>query len=290
MDAGAKQRKMAVVYDRQALQYCLEHPFFDSICLPLDFWSPEQMETEAGNICRRGKHVFLSLPQIVRERDRDRCTKIICQSPCWSGIYVHTVGQAQMAYEMEGRTAPLYASASFYQWNRWALAAAAALFSIRGAQLPVELSAKECESLLAGWETLKVEAPEGSARERMTMSGCVYGRIPLMRSAQCIKKTRGVCDHRQETVFLETQDKKRLPAVSHCDYCYTTIWTEQPRNLIGQENGTWMGKLDTVCFHFFLDEEKTIGKIIRDYMQWEKNGFGTVGDRKPDGYWKYGIE
>lgn len=280
-DTDKRQSKIAVAYDERILQYCLGQPFFDGICLPLDFWSPEQILAMAQKINQQGKHVFLSMPQIVRKKDIGLCKKIIGQAKDWAGVYVHTIGQAQLLYEMEGNV-PIYASASFYQWNHWALSASAALFQMAGAQLPVELSAKECKDLLTGWKTLK--------QEKMTMGCCVYGRIPVMRSAQCIKKTRGICNHQQEILFLENQNKKRLPVVSHCEFCYNTIWTDRPRNLIGQENGTWIGNMDTVSFHFFMDEEKTVEKIIKDYMQWERNGFGTVGNQIPDGYWKYGIE
>ena len=41
----------------------------------------------------------------------------------------------------------------------------------------------------------------------------------------------------RESFSLEDSRKRRLPVVSHCAYCYNSIWTDRPRDLIGEEYG-----------------------------------------------------
>ncbi len=298
--AVVKKKKMAMVYDKKLFSFCLGHPFFDSICLPVDFWEEDELPVLAEKICQSGKSAFLSMPLILRmdaeaqngmvktedgiRRDQhfypDLCN--LCELPLWSGIYVHGIGQAQFLWERRERTALIYAAADFYQWNHRSLRETGNLFSLAGAELPVELSGEECQAML-----------EEAMREKINgirTEATVYGRAPLMRSAQCIKKTRGCCDHRQEILFLEDRKKRRLPVVSHCRYCYNSIWSDQPRNLLGEEHGKIVKALDGVTFHFFLEEEESAEAAIRKYERWEENKFHPVKRKEPDAYWKFGIE
>ncbi len=288
------QQRLAVVYDKEMLSYCLDQSFFDGICFPMDFWEVEELPRMAEEIIRRGKRAFLAFPQILRDERDNTAVTDMAALPFWSGIFVHTVGQAQLLYEQKERTASIHASASFYQWNHLSLRESTVLFGLAGAELPVELSAGECVQMLAGWQNdLKSEAQKEQRTEEsqdVLFSCSVYGRVPVMRSAQCIKKTRGGCDHRQGVLFLEDSRKRRLPVVSHCAYCYNSIWTDRPRDLIGEEYGALFGSLDMVLFHFFLEKEEDAAAVIRRYRQWEKEGFRPVSGKTPDEHWKYGIE
>lgn len=300
---AVKKKKMAVVYDKKLFSFCLSHPFFDSICLPMDFWEKDELLVLADEICKKGKRAFLSLPLVLRidktaaendslgKRD-DRTYKgqdvyvslcSLCQSPLWSGIYVHGIGQAEFLWELDGRTAPIFTGAAFYQWNHLSLWETAKLFSPEGAELSLELSGKEYEEMLE-------EAKEQLQGKAIRMECSVYGRVPLMRSAQCIKKTRGKCNHRQEVLFLEDKKKRQLPVVSHCRYCYNSIWSDKPRDLLGEEYGEIIKFLDGVTFHFFLENEKSAETAIQNYERWEKNRFHPLKGKEPDPYWKSGIE
>ena len=309
--SGAEKKKMAVVYDKKMFSFCLGHPFFDSICLPVDFWEEDELSALAEEICQRGKKAFLSLPLILRmdagvqngvEKTEEGIRRgqhfypelaALCESPLWSGIYVHGIGQAQFLWERRERTAPIYAAADFYQWNHRSLQMSEGLFALAGAELPTELSGREClEMLEEAKKQLAGEAgQEGTRPENIIQrEASVYGRVPLMRSAQCVKKTRGCCNHRQEILFLEDRKKSHLPVVSHCRYCYNSIWSDQPKSLLGEEHGEIIKALDGVTFHFFLEEEESAEAAIRKYERWEENKFHPVKGKEADAYWKFGIE
>lgn len=308
--------KMAVVYDEKMLAACLGDDFFSKICLPLDFWEKSKILSVAETVAAAGKKVYLSLPQIFRqegsrwrkEEDKVFCMdeeglygeqlKKICSSSLWTGIYCHHPAEAQfLKDEIKEAGVPLsiLAGPDFYQWNTASLAESLRLFSLDGIALPVELSEKECEALLS--------ADEKSVG--LPVQWMVYGRVPVMRSAQCVKKTMGKCNGKQEILWLEDKMGRKLPVVSHCHSCYNSIWLDQPRNLIGEEMGRLKGKIDTFSFHLFLSAPTDLVKIKKNFTDWESRGFkeikgeedGTLSskggkkrEKNPDEHWNYGIE
>ena len=73
--------------------------------------------------------------------------------------------------------------------------------------MPVELNAGE-------WKQRGVQEAEV----------LLYGRLPMMVSAQCLKKTVDKCNHKQETAYLQDRTKVRMPVKSVCPYCYNVIY------------------------------------------------------------------
>lgn len=57
----------------------------------------------------------------------------------------------------------------------------------------------------------------------------VYGRIPLMITANCIDKTSGNC-HKGSTLFSMLRDRKNalLPVLTCCKFCYNIIYNSVP--------------------------------------------------------------
>ena len=280
-DVQSMRKKMAVVYDREALRVCVSLPFFDSICLPAAFRMSDSLTELAEEIRSRGKKVFLSMPDIMRNGYTSM--EKVCRAEIWDGIYVNTIGQAQFLHEMEGRTAPVLASPSFYHWNHRTAEVSRELFHLSGMVLPLELSGRECEEMLSG---MSDAVRDGTFSVEMH----VYGRVPVMRSAQCPKKTTGACNHRQEILYLTDRRGRRLPVVSHCSSCYTSVWTGDPVNRIGEEAGSLAEQLDGAVFHFFLDDATAIRRAVEDFTQWEARQFAADPGRKPDRRWNYGIE
>ena len=275
------RKKMAVVYDREALRVCVSLPFFDSICLPAAFWTPDQLKDLAQEIRGYGRKVFLSMPDIMRSGYTSM--EEICRMEIWTGIYANTMGQAQFLYELEGRRAPILASPSFYHWNHRSADVSREMFHLAGMVLPLELSGREYEEMLSGMSD--------TARDDLfSVETHVYGRVPVMRSAQCPKKTMGACNHRQEILYLMDRKNRRLPVVSHCGACYTSVWTDRPVNLIGEEAGRLAKRIDGAVFHFFLDDEAAIRRAVEDFTQWETRQFAADPRREPDRRWNNGIE
>lgn len=66
----------------------------------------------------------------------------------------------------------------------------------------------------------------------------VYGRLPVMTSAQCIVKTTQGCTKRTEVLELTDRRKKRFPVKNQCNFCYNTVYNSTPLSLF-EEYDSW---------------------------------------------------
>ncbi|MDO5146853.1 MAG: U32 family peptidase [Eubacteriales bacterium] len=270
--------KMAVVYDESLLSFCLADDFFSVICLPAAFWEGKKMQKAAKEAIRLGKKVRLSLPAVIRSA-HEESLRALCRSFPWDGIYVHDVGQAEFVRDCVSGKIPVRASASFYQWNRRSLETSLRLYGLSSAELPMELAGKESEAAFFREDGAPV----------LPVEWMVYGRTEIMRSAQCPKKTSGLCDKRSEWLWLEDREGRRMPSVSHCEFCYSSLWMDRPKDRIGEEMGAFRGKIKSYHFHFMTEEKEQIQNIIRRFSQWASGGF--MGKNKnADVHWNSGIE
>ena len=88
----------------------------------------------------------------------------------------------------------------------------------------------------AGWtyDTIPFELnkKELAARNNQTSELVIYGRIPLMTSAQCLKKTAGHCTKDGGYLYLKDRYANEFPTRHHCNECYNTIYNGRPLSLI----------------------------------------------------------
>jgi putative protease len=61
----------------------------------------------------------------------------------------------------------------------------------------------------------------------------VYGCIPVMTTAGCVRRTMGECHHETNPVRIKNDRGDEFLVVNHCDYCYNTIYTVSPKEIIG---------------------------------------------------------
>ena len=80
-------------------------------------------------------------------------------------------------------------------------------------------------------------SPELNDREQRSIADLlprdvmVYGHIPFMQTAGCIKKTYDLCDHESGWQFLTDRMKKKLPVRNDCVLCENTIYNSVPLSL-----------------------------------------------------------
>lgn len=274
-DISMLSGRIAVVYDRKLLQTCLEDSFFTDICLPMDHWPKEELLSLGEEIHLQGKRVCLSLPPVLRGKKEHWMQ--IAKEDVWDMIYVHNINQAELLCHEASCRNRLAGSASLYQWNHMASNTIHELFDITVCQLPTELSGKEFSEMA---KQVGYVEPEWQ----------VYGRVPLMISAQCIKKTTRQCNGRSETLWMEDQKNRKIPVTTHCEDCYNKLWLDRPRNLIGQEAGSTASSIHRFRFDFFLTSPSEIGKIKQQFLSWEQNHFQRCSGIQPDEHWNYGIQ
>ena len=91
----------------------------------------------------------------------------------------------------------------------------------------------------------------------------VYGRMPLMISANCIDKTGGKC-HFPQGRFGTITDRKnaKLPYVAACKYCYNVIYNSVPVFLIDKINHITDKKSQSFSLCFTDENSKNTAEII----------------------------
>lgn len=80
---------------------------------------------------------------------------------------------------------------------------------------PVELNSRELEKLEIPGELL------------------IYGRLPMMVTAQCIHQGLERCDKTPVELNLKDRMGKEFPVRNHCAFCYNSIYNSAPLSLLG---------------------------------------------------------
>lgn len=83
---------------------------------------------------------------------------------------------------------------------------------------PVELNSRELEKLEIPGELL------------------IYGRLPMMVTAQCIHQGMERCDKTPVELNLKDRMGKEFPVRNHCAFCYNSIYNSAPLSLLGLSN------------------------------------------------------
>ena len=179
------------------------------------------LEKNAGGIPDDAQ-ILLALPHAYRRssldrirsriggmRDRDGLERV------FQGVMVRTLEELDIL-EKEKYNGAIIADGSLYQWNREAR----------------DLLLDRCDMISTGWElSAKDMLPlmEGAFRRQLVT---VYGRVPMMITAGCVKKTAGRCSRREEEMyFVEDRKGMRFPVRCVCSHCSNVIYNSLPLSL-----------------------------------------------------------
>ena len=163
--------------------------------------------------------LYLATPYIVREKDRRHLEniKMALETDLYSGVLVRNL-ESFYFFEETSSCKNIVLDANFYIWNREALH----FWEERAEEfyLPVECNIHE-------WKELSDHCP----RPKIKASAIVYGRLPMMISANCLNKTRGVCNKKQQIIILKDRYEKKFPVYTDCFSCYNIIYNSVPLSL-----------------------------------------------------------
>ena len=168
--------------------------------------------------CHPEAYLFLALPHVLRQNRLKQFASLRILWEIADGCMVRNV--EELAYLLrENYTGHLTADASLYCFNT--AGAEWLLNQVDSCLLPHELNGKEKRTLLKKLPSHRMEQ-------------LLYGRLPLMLTANCIAKTAGHCNKDTEDFFLSDRYHKRFPVRCHCSYCYNVIYNSVPLSLHAQ--------------------------------------------------------
>ncbi len=166
---------------------------------------------------QKGKEVFLAMPHIFREdavcyyeKNYQKFLELK-----FDGVLVRNYESVQFLKEKN------YQQTIFPDYNLYVFNQNAKMFwkkiGVSNFTVPLELNKKEL---------VKLGVKEAEL--------ILYGRIPLMISAQCIQKTSEGCLKTSGTLWMKDRFKKELPVKNFCNFCY---------NIIYDSEAMWLGDL-----------------------------------------------
>ncbi len=160
----------------------------------------------------------------------------------------------------------------------------------------VHFWADYCEEYTLPWELNRKEAGKlacYAAQHGMRTGMVVYGRIPMMITANCIRKSAGQCrgirqtkakPQEWQTEYMQLKDRYGVifPVEINCRHCYNIIYNSVPFSLHQQENMVKRIGADVRRYDFTTETAEECRQILA--------GGCPSGDSYTTGHLKRGVE
>lgn len=238
----------AEVNNTVQLKEVLKFDFIKRIIIPARLFVKNQIDDEMFSKMKE-KRIYLKMPYVLRKNANVIVEKIkqLQNGHVLSGVYVCNYEELDLINEIRDDLKSiisdihLYCNSSISRYELLKL-------GVTNTTVPIELNKAEL---------LK----RGIVGEEMI----IYGRAPLMVSAQCIRKTESVCT--KSPGFVEIIDRKGIsfPVFCNCDECCNIIYNSVPTFL--EKDIDIIKRLGIECLRIcFTDEDVTcVRKILNHY-------------------------
>ena len=112
----------------------------------------------------------------------------------------------------------------------------------------------------------------------------IYGRIPMMVTAQCVRKTTMGCQKKNGQMELKDRTGARMPVKNRCAFCYNTIYNGSPLSLLGNERSVQKLKPTVLRLNFTTEGERETASIITAFRErfWRARRFGLPSGILPE--------
>ncbi|MCF0146203.1 MAG: U32 family peptidase [Eubacterium sp.] len=210
------QQLTALPYRSEQLDVLLRNEYISGIYLT------EQLIDRAGEVRAARKKAFSVLPPVFRMRDAEQKKwEDILREQKWDGILLRNIDEIgwfeSLPDDLRRNAGIPILDTSVYTMNQYAVD----VFRNRGYSyrtIPFELNFHEIRML----DTHHSEV-------------VLYGRVPVMVSAQCPKKTFGRCDKNHGWTTLTDRTGAEFPVFSDCSLCGSTVFNSLPTSLIREK-------------------------------------------------------
>lgn len=167
---------------------------------------------------KNGCEFYLVFPYIVRDKDMDKMESLLrcLQNDVFAGALIRNL-ETLSFLEQRNFNKKIVSDINIYAWN-----SRACLFLneyVDEIYLPAELNQHEIMQL------------KKKADKKCLLSAMVYGRLPMMISANCIRKNSDKCGKVPGFLTLSDRYGKEFPVYNDCVYCYNVIYNSVPLSL-----------------------------------------------------------
>lgn len=240
------------VYNVEQLEGILNSTFrISRVYVPADLFYQNLIQSDSiiKRAKKRNMEVYLSMPRIIRKRDDVYLSAVKDIMPAFDGILVKNL-ETLFFLQTENYQGRIITDSMIYNWNRSAL------------------------QFLNGYRQEYCYPLELSMREIKDLSSCegeyiVYGRTPMMVSANCILKTTDVCQKNANafTQSLKDRYRKELPVYTNCIHCYNEIFNAVSMSLHKEIPQLIKNNFSKFRLDFTNETAGQMLKIIAYYIQ-----------------------
>lgn len=234
----------------------------------------EKLISELQRLKMSGIRVYLRFPPVFRKRSSDWMDDYhsLLKTDLFDGFYCNNLDS--LAYIQQNRLVKnkqIMADYGLYIFNAQA---AAFLYSegVTGMVVPYELTHYE-------W----LDFEKAVAERDMASEYLIYGHIPFMRTANCVKKTFGKCNGKNEVITIKDRTHTVIPVLNQCEACENTIYNSVPFSLHDEKKKI---KADYFRLAFTIENEDQMTNVLDIFIK----GRGRISYEYTKGHFKKGIE
>ena len=271
-----------VVSTRNQAEAAAENPQVRRVYVDFAGWNEADVCAYAKKLRKEGKEVWYCFPRICRKDTLERLADSFGMfREAFDGYLIRNYETLAFVQEREDDWRNrCVLDASVYVINREAKAFYHEMFGnvVGLTTAPYELSERELFGL---------------GVEDMTL--VVYGRIPLMVSAHCIRKTTGLCRNGKgtesnletETMILTDRVGKKLPVTQNCRECYNLIYNPECLSLLDGTDTVERLHPHAIRVDFTFETREETERILRSASGMEG---AVTGPGYTRGHLKRGVE
>lgn len=278
--AGSSTEVRVLIEDAEQLPAVLKADFVDTVYLDCMLYTREnlirKLSEDIDRVQASGKKAFYVFPFIFRQQTSLFYEKIMpeLKKLPLNGIMVRSLDEIAFIKEWGNENWQMVSDSNLYTYSN----EAAEYFYHLGMMqdtIPVELNRKEI-----------------LRRENSRSEMIIYGRLPLMITAQCIHKNTLGCMYQPKVLNLKDRYSVYFPVKNFCSECYNVIYNSLPVCLFKEDVTVKKIAPAAVRLSFTTETEEETEQILTIYGDIYKNGgiLGQMPMECTNGHFKRGVE
>ncbi len=278
--AGSSTEVRVLIEDAEQLLAVLKADFVDTVYLDCMLYTREnlirKLSEDIDRVHASGKKAFYVFPFIFRQQTSLFYEKIMpeLKKLPLDGIMVRSLDEIAFIKEWGNENWQMVSDSNLYTYSNEASEYFYRLGMMQDT-IPVELNRKEI-----------------LRRENSRSEMIIYGRLPLMITAQCIHKNTLGCMHQPKVLNLKDRYSVHFPVKNFCSECYNVIYNSLPVCLFKEDVTVKKIAPAAVRLSFTTETEEEAEQILTIYGDIYKNG-GILGQLQMEctnGHFKRGVE
>ena len=278
--AGSSTEVRVLIEDAEQLPAVLKADFVDTVYLDCMLYTREnllrKLSEDIDRVHASGKKAFYVFPFIFRQQTSLFYEKIMpeLKKLPLDGIMVRSLDEIAFIKEWGNGNWQMVSDSNLYTYSNEAAEYFYRLGMIQDT-IPVELNRKEI-----------------LRRENSRSEMIIYGRLPLMITAQCIHKNTLGCMHQPKVLNLKDRYSVHFPVKNFCSECYNVIYNSLPVCLFKEDVTVKKIAPAAVRLSFTTETEEETEQILTIYGDIYKNGgiLGQMPMECTNGHFKRGVE